>query len=71
MAEERGRDTARPTGERCYHTHYVHLPAASEGSREVVLREAIAEKKRRGWRLVSATKGPSGDGVLLVWETSA
>ncbi len=30
MSEERGRDTARPRGERCYPTHYVHLPAVSE-----------------------------------------
>ncbi len=71
MAEKRGRDTGLATGEPCYQTHYVHLPAASEGSREAILREAITEKKRRSWRLVSATKGPSGDGVLFVWETWA
>ncbi len=58
----------RPAAER-YYAEYVGLPAAGS-SAEVALREAINEKAKQSWKLVSMAKEPSGDGLFLVWDTS-
>jgi hypothetical protein len=36
----------------------------------MVLQEAISEKAKAGWKLVSMVKEPSGYGLFLVWDTS-
>jgi hypothetical protein len=68
MAEQQRKAPDRPAAER-YYAEYVGLPAA-EGSAEAVLREAINEKAKRSWKLVSMAKEPSGAGLFLVWDTS-
>jgi hypothetical protein len=40
------------------------------GSAEVTLQEAINEKAKRSWKLISVTKAPGDDGLFLVWDTS-
>ena len=51
-----------------YYSEYIHLPADKDAAR-VVLRGAINEKSSRGWKLISATKEPDGDALLLEWST--
>ena len=68
MAEQQRKAPGRPATER-YYAEYVSL-AAAEGSAKLALQEAINEKAERSWRLVSMARGPSGDGLFLVWDTS-
>lgn len=68
MAEQQRKAPDRPAAER-YYAEYVGLPATG-GSAEVALQEAINEKAMRGWKLISVTKEPGGDGLFLVWDTS-
>jgi hypothetical protein len=68
MAEQQRKAPDRPAAER-YYAEYVGLPTAG-GSAEVALQEAISEKAKRGWKLISVTKEPGGDGLFLVWDTS-
>jgi hypothetical protein len=37
---------------------------------KVALQEAINEKAKQSWQLVSMVKEPGGDGLFLVWDTS-
>lgn len=57
----------RPQPER-YYSEYIRLPADEEAAHET-LRGAINERKARGWKLISAIKEPSGDVLLLEWDT--
>lgn len=68
MTEQQRKAPDRPAAER-YYAEYVRLPTAM-GSLEVALQEAINEKAKRSWQLVSMAKEPSGDGLFLVWDTS-
>jgi hypothetical protein len=68
MAEQQREAPGRPAAER-YYAEYIRLPAA-EGSAEVALQEAINEKTKRSWKLISMAQEPSGDGLFLVWDTS-
>jgi len=68
MAEQQRNAPERPAAER-YYAEYVGLPAAG-GSPEVALREAIDEKAKRSWKLISVKKEPGGGGLFLVWDTS-
>ena len=68
MAEQQRKAPGRPAAER-YYAEYIRLPAA-EGSAEVALQEAINEKAKRSWKLISMAQEPSGDGLFLVWDTS-
>jgi hypothetical protein len=68
MTEQQRKAPGRPAAERFYAEH-VGLPAAG-GSMEAALQEAINEKTKRSWKLVSIAEEPSGDGLLLVWDTS-
>jgi hypothetical protein len=68
MAEQQRKAPGRPAAER-YYAEYIRLPAA-EGSAEVALQEAINEKTKRSWKLISIAQEPSGDGLFLVWDTS-
>jgi len=52
-----------------YYSECVRLPA-DKGSAQVTLREVINKRSGRGWRLIRATKEPSCDVILLVWDTS-
>lgn len=68
MAEQPRKAPHRPAAEH-YYAEYVRLPAA-EGSAQAALREVIGERKASGWKLISATKEPSSDVLLLRWDTS-
>jgi hypothetical protein len=68
LTEQQRKAPGRPAAER-YYAEYVHLPAAG-GSVEAALQEAINEKTKRSWKLVSMAKEPGSDGLLLVWDTS-
>ncbi len=68
MTEQQRKAPGRPAAER-YYAEYVGLPTA-EGSVEAALQTAINERAKLGWKLVSMTKEPSGDGLFLVWDTS-
>jgi hypothetical protein len=68
MTEQQRKAPGRPAAER-YYAEYVGLPAAG-GSAQIALQEAINEKVKRSWKLVSMAKEPGGDGLFLVWDTS-
>ncbi len=68
MAEQQRKAPDRPAAER-YYAEYVSL-AAAEGSAEIALQEAIYERAKRSWKLVSMTKEWNGNGLILVWDTS-
>ncbi len=68
MVEQQRKAPGRPAAER-YYAEYIRLPAA-EGSAEVALQEAINEKAKQSWKLISMAQEPSGDGLFLVWDTS-
>ena len=68
MTEQQRKAPGRPAAER-YYAEYVGLPATGS-SAETALQEAINEKVRRSWTLVSMAKEPGGNGLLLVWDTS-
>jgi hypothetical protein len=57
----------QPQPER-YYSEHVLLPAA-EDAVGVSLRRVYNERKGRGWKLISATKEPCGDALLLAWDT--
>jgi hypothetical protein len=68
MTEQQRKAPNRPAAER-YYTEYVSL-AAVDGSAEIALQEAINEKAKRSWKLLSIAKEPSSVGLFLVWDTS-
>ncbi len=68
MTEQQRKAPGRPAAER-YYAEYVGLPTA-ENSVEAALQEAINEKAKQSWKLVSMAKGPGDDGLFLVWDTS-
>jgi hypothetical protein len=68
VRDQQGKAPGRPKPER-YHSEHVRLPADKD-SAQAIVRGVINERSSRGWRLVGATKEPSGDVVLLVWHTS-
>ncbi len=68
MSEQQREAPGRPAAER-YYAEYVSLPAA-EGTAEAALREAINERTKQSWKLVSMAKGPNDGGFFLVWDTS-
>jgi hypothetical protein len=68
MAEQQRTVPDRPASER-YYAEYVRPPAEG-GSLKVALQEAINEKAKQSWQLVSMVKEPGGDGLFLVWDTS-
>ena len=47
----------------------VRLPADEEAAPALV-REVLAEGASRGWKLISAIKGPEADALLVTWDTS-
>jgi hypothetical protein len=47
----------------------VRLPADGDAA-SALLREALAEGASRGWKLISAIKGPEADALLVTWDTS-
>ncbi|MDP9487520.1 MAG: hypothetical protein M3Q49_17340 [Actinomycetota bacterium] len=69
--QENAPDRLRP--ER-YYSEYIRLPADDNGRASLIfLRGVFDERSRRGWKLVSASKEPSGDALLLLleWDTLA
>ena len=67
MAEQQRKAPDRPVAKR-YYTEYVRLPA-TEGSAQAALQEAINEKSKRRWQLISVTQNPTSQGLFLVWDT--
>ena len=57
-----------PQSER-YHDLCVRLPA-EEDAASALLREVLAEGVSRGWKLMSAIKGPEANVLLVTWDTS-
>lgn len=55
-------------GERYYDEH-VRLPAEGDAA-SALLREVIDKGASRGWKLISATKDPAADALLVTWDTS-
>jgi hypothetical protein len=66
LAAQQENASNQPQPER-YFSEYIHLPADEEAAC-VVLRGAINERSSRGWKLISATKEPSGAALLLEWD---
>ncbi len=64
VAEQQRKAPDRPVAER-YYAEYVRLPAAEE-STQAALQEAINEKTKRSWKLVSVANEPTG--LFLVWD---
>jgi hypothetical protein len=59
----------RPEAER-YYAQYASLDVGSDRSSEAALQEAINEGARHSWKLIGVTQDPTGEGVILVWDTS-
>jgi hypothetical protein len=57
----------QPQPER-YYREYITLPADEDSARGL-LRGSFYERTSRGWQLISAIKEPSGDVLLLEWDT--
>jgi hypothetical protein len=68
MAEQQRKAPDRPAAER-YFVQYLGLSFAGD-SPDAVLQEAINERAKVSWKLVSMVKEPSGYGLFLVWDTS-
>ena len=70
MTEDQRQAAERPAAER-YYAQYAALGGVGPGgSPETALQEAINEGARQSWKLISVTKDPTSQGVLLVWDTS-
>ena len=52
-----------------YYSEYIRL-AADNASMRAILYEVCNERKARGWKLISATKEPKGDWLVMVWDKS-
>ena len=52
-----------------YRDLHVRLPA-EENAASALLREVLAERTSRGWKLISAIKRPEADVLLVTWDTS-
>ena len=68
MTEQQRKAPDRLAAER-YYAEHVDL-SATEGPVEIALQEAINEKAKRSWKLISVATEPGGDGLLLLWDTS-
>ena len=51
-----------------YYSEYIRL-AADRNSTRTILYEVFNERQGWGWKLISATKEPTGDRLLLEWDT--
>ncbi len=69
MTEHQRQAAERPAAER-YYAQHAALNVDPGGSPEAALQEAINEGARQSWKLISVTKDPMSEGVLLVWDTS-
>ena len=52
-----------------YYSEYLRL-AADQDSMIAILYEVFNERQAWGWKLISATKEPCGDWLLMEWDTS-
>jgi hypothetical protein len=52
-----------------YYSEYLRL-AADRDSMSATLHEVYNERKAWGWKLISATKEPDDDRLLMEWDTS-
>ena len=52
-----------------YCNEYLRLSDVND-STDAVIRSYFNERSSRGWKLISATKGPDGDWLLIEWDTS-
>lgn len=51
-----------------YHEEQVRLPA-DQDAKLAFLRGAIEKGAARGWKMISATRQPSADVLLVTWDT--
>ena len=68
MAELQRKAPGRPAAER-YFVQYLSV-GVDGGSKGAVLQEAINERAKVSWKLISIAEEPNGDGLFLVWDTS-
>jgi hypothetical protein len=52
-----------------YYSEYLLL-CADQDSMSPILHEVFNERQAWGWKLISATKEPDGDWLLMEWDTS-
>ena len=69
MTEHQRQDAERPVAER-YYAQYAALGVGPGGSSEAALQTATNEGARQSRKLISVTKDPKNEGVILVWDTS-
>ena len=67
MTAQQENTPSQPHPER-YYREYIRLPADEDAADEI-FRGFFYERTSRGWKLISATKEPNGDAVLLEWDT--
>jgi hypothetical protein len=69
MTEGQRHAPDRPEAER-YYAQHASLDVGEGVSAEAALQEAINGGARHSWKLVGVTQDPTGNGVILVWDTS-
>jgi hypothetical protein len=69
MTEHQRQAAERPAAER-YYAQYAALGVGPGGFSEAALQGAINDGARQSWKLISVTKVPTSEGVILVWDTS-
>ena len=69
MTEHQRQAAERPAAEH-YYAQYAALGVGPGGSSEAALQGAINEGAHQSWKLISVTKDPTSEGVILVWDTS-
>lgn len=53
-----------------YQVEHIRLESGIDLSPLATLQEAVNRGARHSWRLVGVAQDPTGQGVLVVWDTS-
>jgi hypothetical protein len=53
-----------------YQVEHIRLDSGTDLSPLATLQEAVNRGARHSWRLVGVAQDPTGQGVLVVWDTS-
>ncbi len=64
------KEGSRPSGSGAVLRRVRPSLPATEGSAQAALQEAINEKAKRRWQLISVMQNPTNQGLFLVWDTS-
>jgi len=65
----RGADAGAEGAPRRFRDERVRPPADGD-AKLAFLRKVFEEGKGRGWKLISATREPGGEDLLVTWDTS-